>query len=92
MKIRTFDLRMYEYEEFVTLAKNYILNKVSHDGQGWFFFNILELITKETFLDWIKLGLVITFVIDGEVPKRIPLEKRHYYTESDDAAFVVYWP
>lgn len=90
MKMRTFDLRMYEYEEFIDLAKKYVLEKASHDGQGWFFFSILNYVTEETFLDWIKLGLVAVIVIGGKAIKQIPLDKRHCSIECEDAAFILY--
>ena len=90
MKMRTFDLAVYEYEEFIKEAQDYVLKEVTHDGQGVFFFSMLECISKEAFLDWIKLGLVVVFVIDGKAKRKIPFEKRHCTVEYFDAAFIVY--
>ena len=90
MKMRTFDLAVYEYEEFIKEAQDYILEEVTHDEQFIFFCNMLECISKETFLDWIKLGLVVVFVIDGKAKRKIPFEKRHCTVEHFDAEFIVY--
>lgn len=90
MKMRTFDLAVYEYEEFIKEAEDYALEEVTHDGQGMFFFNVLECISEENFLNWIKLGFVVVFVIDGKAKRKIPFEKRFCTIEYFDAAFIVY--
>lgn len=90
MKTRTFDLRMYEFREFVKLAEEYILEEVSHDGQGLFFFNILEGINEEEFKMWSRFDLVVVLVIDGKGRRKIPLRERSISVEYFDAAFIVY--
>lgn len=90
MKTRTFDLRMYEFKEFVKLAEEYVLEEVSHDGQGIFFYDILEYMTEKEFKIWRGFDLVVVLVIDGKGRRKIPMKKRYISIEYFDAAFIVY--
>lgn len=92
MKIKTLTLNRYSYERFLELAQNFVIKEISHENQGWFFIKVINGISEEAFLDWIKHDLTLALVIDGKARRKIPLKQRYAYAEEENCAFILYRP
>lgn len=90
MKIKVFELKDYQYKDFVTKAMEFIFLEATYEEQVTTLLSAISALTKHIFKVYSREEKKVALVIDGFAEEKIPIKDRLISIQDDDAALIVY--
>lgn len=90
MKMKVFELKDYEYKDFINKAMEFIFLESTYEEQVITLLSAVGSLTRHIFKIYSKEGKKVALVIDGYAEAKIPLKNRFLSIQEDDAALIVY--
>lgn len=90
MKIKVFELKDYQYKDFVNKAIEFIFLEATYEEQVITLLSAVGSLTRHIFKICSKEGKKVALVIDGYGEAKIPLKERLLSIQEDDAALIIY--
>lgn len=90
MKMKVFELKDYEYKDFINKAMEFIFLESTYEEQVITLLSAVGSLTRHIFKVYSKEGKKVALVIDGYAEAKIPLKNRLLSIQEDDAALIVY--
>ena len=90
MKMKVFELKDYEYKDFINKAMEFIFLESTYEDQVITLLSAVGSLTRRIFKVYSKEGKKVALVIDGYVEAKIPLKNRFLSIQEDNAALIIY--